>query len=183
MCAPKVKQTVYNINRFVEYGAGPVLTKQLFSSFIKSYLFYCLIILYNYFYATDRPHCEYPLWARCQSWHRTPRAPANSHSATKKFTTQLLPAVRHFIHSFTHPPPSGNLQSYKYKWAARGLIFSRAFYTHCKQYFQMLLLITRPKVVFLCIFLPSNIFIMFIMPTLSSLFSKVITKTIKSSLK
>ena len=56
----KAKQRLYLVNRFKKFGASASLTKQLFSSFIESHLFYCLVIFFNFLSAKDRRSVRQP---------------------------------------------------------------------------------------------------------------------------
>ena len=56
----KASKKMYVVRRFSKYGAKVSLTKQLFSSFIESYLFQCLVIIFNHAYSTDEKQLKRP---------------------------------------------------------------------------------------------------------------------------
>ena len=55
------------LNQGASTGAKLSVTKQLFSSFIESYLFYCLVIIYNHLYHGEKmqngPYMSSKIWA------------------------------------------------------------------------------------------------------------------------
>ena len=56
---------MYVVRRFSKYGAKVSLTKQLFSTFIESYLFYCLVIIFNHGYSAGKKQLKPPYNALC----------------------------------------------------------------------------------------------------------------------
>ena len=61
----KYSKKMYVVRRFSKYGGKVSFKKQLFISFIASYLFYCLVIIYHHAYSTDKKQLKRPYNALC----------------------------------------------------------------------------------------------------------------------
>ena len=123
----KASKKMYVVRRFSKYGAKVSLTKQLFSSFIESYLFYCLIIIFNHAYSTDKKQLKRPYNALCHMGIENMEFDKTLQKRTKKYIMNAYHDETHFIHNFLHKLPSGRLQTYKHRCAIGKACFLRHF--------------------------------------------------------
>lgn len=123
----KARQKIYLVKRFMKYGASPTLTKQLFNSFIESYLFYCVLAFYQHLdkpakTTLMRPH---DIFINLGMHHPTFISVFNQRATN--FMLSIYHDESHFIHRFLHRMPSGRLRGYRHRCSIGRDCFLRHF--------------------------------------------------------
>lgn len=114
----KANQRLYIVRRLKSLGAKPALLKQLYSSFIDSHIFYCLVVFYSNISMQDQKALRrlHNLGIKLQV--QTESFDDILDNRTKSYVWKIFTDENHFIHKFVHRLPSGRLQSFKVRATA-----------------------------------------------------------------
>lgn len=127
----KTNQRLYIVRRLKSLGASSALIAQLYSSFIESHIFYCLIIFYSNLSSSHKKALR-KLDNQVRKLIGDPNSVTQDQMITTKTTSyawKIFTDQQHFIHHFLNRLPSGRLQVFKYRATAGPTVLKKIDFT------------------------------------------------------